>query len=256
MGRLHLHVCCTIIGVYQLGFGVHQWDISYTSLESLMSKYELNLLFITTSALNLLGDIYLLLIPLAAVAKLQMPLRQKLGVSAVFLAGVLACAAAAFATYYRILLLHTRDITWNFTPIFILSVTEINTGIIVSCMPTMPALIHDIRSDVSVSRKPSQTCSSRVGGESRSQSRSQHHHHPSKASAASKSCIHTANSSRDTQRQVRFDIPRGQSPVELDSTPVQMEEALMRTTPRSHFSDDSSVRGSVVHQPGEYGWLT
>lgn len=52
-------------------------------------KLEVDLFIWITSGLNVGGDIYLLIIPLSAVAKLHLPLRQKLGVIAVFFAGLL-----------------------------------------------------------------------------------------------------------------------------------------------------------------------
>lgn len=52
-------------------------------------KLEVDLFIWITSGLNVVGDIYLLIIPLSAVAKLHLPLRQKLGAFAVFFTGLL-----------------------------------------------------------------------------------------------------------------------------------------------------------------------
>ena len=46
------------------------------------------------------------------------------------------------------------------------------------------------------------------------------------------------------------ELPNRLSPVELDGTPVQMEEA--RIYPRSHFSDNSSD----YYEVELYGWLS
>ncbi|KAI4117186.1 MAG: hypothetical protein LQ345_002537, partial [Seirophora villosa] len=177
-----------LMALYALGFGVHEWDITYHNLESLLSKEgktlsalwgptmfftklsllllyhrifardrvtkylvyfgilycfvlyasfllltfllcqstlegscerEMDLFVLISRGFNVLADIYLLIIPIAAVAKLHMPLRQKLGVSAVFFAGMLACLSGILALYYRTQLLSTRDITWHSTPVFI-----------------------------------------------------------------------------------------------------------------------------------------
>ncbi|KAL8804142.1 MAG: hypothetical protein Q9223_005900 [Gallowayella weberi] len=144
--------------LYELGFGVHQWNITYDRLAALISKegkglaalwgptmfftklsllllyyrifapdrmtknlvilgiiycfvlytsyllltfllcqsqiipyckHQWNLFLLTTSGLNVFGDFYLLAIPLAAIAKLHMPFREKLGVSAIFFTGLL-----------------------------------------------------------------------------------------------------------------------------------------------------------------------
>ncbi|KAL8995926.1 MAG: hypothetical protein Q9188_006691 [Gyalolechia gomerana] len=142
--------------LYQFGFGVHQWNITQDYLMALMSKslltlscqHQWDMFLLTSSGLNVASDAYLLIIPLAAVAKLHMPTKQKLETSAVFFAGMLACISGILALYYRTRLLYIQDLTWHFTPVFVFTVLEINTGIIVSCMPTMPALIHDIRSQI------------------------------------------------------------------------------------------------------------
>ncbi|KAI4283132.1 MAG: hypothetical protein L6R38_002396 [Xanthoria sp. 2 TBL-2021] len=308
-----------LMALYQLGFGVHQWDITYVRLSGLLSKegrclsalwgptmfftklsllllyyrlfapdrmtkylvffgifycfilytsyllltfllcqsqivstckHQWNLFLLITSGLNVLGDFYLLFVPLVAVAKLRIPFRQKLGVSAVFFTGLLACSSGILALYYRIQLLNTQDSTWHFTPVFISTVMEINTGIIVSCMPTVPALVQDIRSQVTKARKASPKFAITTGHTSKNTSRSKSNH-PSKNNSRSKS--HQKNSSdQRSQGQPMAELPNRRTPVELDGTPIQMEEA--RTYPRSYFSDDSSDYDDRGY--GGYWWLS
>ncbi|KAL8695747.1 MAG: hypothetical protein Q9224_003190 [Gallowayella concinna] len=192
-------------------------------------KHQWNLFLLTTSGLNVLGDFYLLAIPLAAVAKLQMPFRKKLGVSAIFFTGLL--------------------------------VMEINTGIIVSCMPTMPALIQDIRSQLTRSPKISQKSRTNTINTSRYNSRSRSHQ---KQASLRDTILTSKKTSRSKSQQKKgsdqsnpqappvppmAELPNRKSPVELTATPVQMEDA--RTEPRSHFSDYSS---DLDH--GGYWWLS
>ncbi|KAL9018279.1 MAG: hypothetical protein Q9185_004382 [Variospora sp. 1 TL-2023] len=313
-----------MMALYVLGFGVHQWDITYVNLESLISKvlgsegktllalwgptmfftklsllllyhrifapdrltkylvylgvfycsvlytsfllltfllcqtplqaackHRVNLFILISSGLNVFADIYLLIIPIAAVAKLHMPLRQKLGVSAVFLTGMLACLSGILALYYRTQLLATRDITWHATPVFIFTVLEINTNIIISCLPTMPALIHDTRAQISAttSHKPPRC-------------RSGHRHRSGRPPATIKksSCQQEEDEKQQRmkrgQRQVTF------AAVELDSMPVpvpvrRMEEARAVVWPMSFFSDNSSeVEGGGEGEEEDLGWLS
>ncbi|KAL8650703.1 MAG: hypothetical protein Q9210_003674, partial [Variospora velana] len=262
------------MALYELGFGVHQWDITYVNLGSLISKegktlsalwgptmfftklsllllyhrifapdrvtkylvyfgilycfvlytsfllltfllcqtplqaackHRVNLFILISSGLNVFADIYLLVIPITAVAKLHMPLRQKLGVSAVFFTGMLACLSGILALYYRTQLLATRDITWHATPVFIFTVLEINTNIIISCLPTMPALIHDTRAQISATSRKPPRC------------RSGHRHRSGRPPATIKSSCQQKDEKQQrmkSQRQVTF------AAVELDSTPV------------------------------------
>ncbi|ORY01726.1 hypothetical protein BCR34DRAFT_90809 [Clohesyomyces aquaticus] len=55
---------------------------------------------ITQGVFNILSDIYLLLIPLPAVAKLRMSKRKKLRVYFIFLAGACACVMSTVALKY------------------------------------------------------------------------------------------------------------------------------------------------------------
>lgn len=85
---------------YLAFFGIFYCFILYTSYLLLTfllcqsqivstCKHQWNLFLLITSGLNVLGDFYLLLVPLVAVAKLRIPFRQKLGVCAVFFTGLL-----------------------------------------------------------------------------------------------------------------------------------------------------------------------
>ncbi len=96
---------------YLVVFGILFCFILYTSFllltfllcqSSLVQscESEWTLFVLTTSGLNILSDIYLLVIPLAAISRLQMPSRQKLGVSAIFLTGLLFVPLSTdFATW-------------------------------------------------------------------------------------------------------------------------------------------------------------
>ncbi|KAL9029583.1 MAG: hypothetical protein Q9196_002192 [Gyalolechia fulgens] len=202
---------------------------------------------LTSSGLNVASDVYLLIIPLAAVAKLHMPTKQKFEISAVFFGGMLACLSGSLALYYRIQLLHIEDLTWHFTPV----VLEINTGIIVSCMPTMPALIHDVRSQCFPSRPPKRTTTRprpRISTLERKLPSRASSHPPRRTTSSS-------DGGGGDGRQVRFHLPHWQ-PVELDSRPVRiMEEAHVAAVvePTSYFSEDSEDGNG---RDGDYWWLS
>ncbi|KAL8693246.1 MAG: hypothetical protein Q9218_001880 [Villophora microphyllina] len=319
-----------LMALYQYGYGVHQWNITYKNYVSLLSKegkciaalwsplmfftklsllllyyqifapdrvtkylvyvgilycfvlytssllltfllcqtmltpsckLELNHFIWITTGLNVLGDVYLLIIPLSAVAKLHLPPRQKLGASAVFFAGLLACSSGILALYYRVQLLYTKDLTWNASPVVIFTVLEINVGIIVSCMPTFPAFIQDIRHQVIRSRKASQKSRS-ASQKSRSTGQKHRSRHPS--SKVSKQLPQQKKvSDQSTRSTVKHPLPQNHriSPVELEANPVKRAEVHLE--PRSYFSDDSSdleaehyhyhYRRREAHE--SYGWL-
>ncbi|KAF7502304.1 hypothetical protein GJ744_006147 [Endocarpon pusillum] len=89
------------------------------------------------SALGLVLDLYIFVLPISVVFKLQIPMARKLGVALVFMTGLLACIASALSLYYRVLLTRTDDFQWVLAPIILAGLLEINVGVICACMPSM-----------------------------------------------------------------------------------------------------------------------
>ncbi|KAK5655663.1 hypothetical protein OQA88_5596 [Cercophora sp. LCS_1] len=91
-------------------------------------------------AANLLLDLGILITPIWAVWNLQLTLKQKLGVSAVFGVGLLTCAIAAVGVVVRVPLLEDTDpdLTWLITKVGIWTMVEYCGTVVVGCMPTFP----------------------------------------------------------------------------------------------------------------------
>ncbi|KAL9593769.1 MAG: hypothetical protein Q9219_007390 [cf. Caloplaca sp. 3 TL-2023] len=64
-------------------------------------------------------DIYVLILPMIGLSKLQMPLSRKIGVGIIFMSAILACLGSALSIVYRWKLLINADTTWLATPVFI-----------------------------------------------------------------------------------------------------------------------------------------
>ncbi|KAI4232839.1 MAG: hypothetical protein LQ352_008295, partial [Teloschistes flavicans] len=157
------------------------------------------------------------------------------------------------------------DLTWHATPVVIFtyvvpvflsqsplkqgSVMEINTGIIVSCMPTFPAFIQDIRHQFTRSRKGSQKLRS-TSHKSRSTSQRHRSRHPSSKTSRQ---LHQQKKVPDqsTPSTDKYALPERPSnnqisPVELEANPVQIVE--VHCEPRSYFSDESSEFEEAQYQ--------
>lgn len=82
-------------------------------------------------------DLYVLAVPIHSVLALQLQTKKKIGVLAVFLTGLLSCACSLAAAYFRFTTQKSGqgDYTWNNTLPYILCTTELNVGIICSCLP-------------------------------------------------------------------------------------------------------------------------
>ncbi|MCJ1257348.1 hypothetical protein MMC24_005173 [Lignoscripta atroalba] len=97
---------------------------------------------VVQAAVNVGGDFYILFLPIRGVWQLKLPLRKKIGVSAIFMSGFLACVSSILNLVYRLKLNRHSDVTWDLVPVFALTVLEINVGIMCGCMPTLPKFLH------------------------------------------------------------------------------------------------------------------
>ncbi|KAL8930863.1 MAG: hypothetical protein Q9208_000404 [Pyrenodesmia sp. 3 TL-2023] len=104
--------------------------------------HGLKLFGVITTAINIVDDFYILLIPLSAISSLQLPPTRKLGLLAIFFTGFLACLCSIISLHYRIILLRSTDDVWNVVPVLILGTVEFNMGLICACLPTLPALFR------------------------------------------------------------------------------------------------------------------
>ncbi|KAM0801902.1 hypothetical protein BDR22DRAFT_145079 [Usnea florida] len=94
-----------------------------------------------TGAFSVVSDLYLVILPLPAVWSMQLPLRKKIGVSAMFLTGSVACIASILGLYYRVIEINTDDNTWAVLPTWINSDVEMTAGILVCCMPSTAVVL-------------------------------------------------------------------------------------------------------------------
>ncbi|KAI0386309.1 hypothetical protein F5Y04DRAFT_289987 [Hypomontagnella monticulosa] len=91
---------------------------------------------------NVITDFYILFIPLYQTAKLSLPRKTKIGVSLIFLTGLLASGAALANLIIRSnkRVFDRSDFTWTIVPVYATSLTEINVGLICLSLPVLSAL--------------------------------------------------------------------------------------------------------------------
>lgn len=107
--------------------------------------HRLNPLDVVISVINILSDFYILLLPLFVISTLQMRRNKKIAVGAVFCTGFLACVSSIAGLSYRVVQWHAADTSWWLGPLLVLSLVEIDIGLIVGCMPILPALVNHER---------------------------------------------------------------------------------------------------------------
>ncbi|KAI0386881.1 hypothetical protein F5Y04DRAFT_288684 [Hypomontagnella monticulosa] len=97
------------------------------------------------SAVNFAVDIILIILPQRVIWSLQMSLKKKMGISLIFLIGILACVSAGFKLAASIPYNTSRDTSYTFAALALWSLAEITCGILIFCMPSIPKTIGDLR---------------------------------------------------------------------------------------------------------------
>ncbi|KAI0521453.1 hypothetical protein F5B22DRAFT_573897 [Xylaria bambusicola] len=109
------------------------------------------IIIVTSSAINLLIDISILILPQRIIWKLHMSSRRKLGVAAIFAVGLLGCVAAVVRMVVSIQYSHSRDETYTFFTVCVWSVVEQTCGLIIFCVPVIPKTFQGIQASITIS---------------------------------------------------------------------------------------------------------
>ena len=101
---------------------------------------NLNLLGWMTAALNILGDMIVICLPLHELSKLAMGQRKKAGVMLMFLGGGFVTVVSMLRLKYMIQFNNSHNVTWDYTPIGYWSTLEVHVGVIIACLPAVRSL--------------------------------------------------------------------------------------------------------------------
>ncbi|KAL9608797.1 MAG: hypothetical protein Q9167_006384 [Letrouitia subvulpina] len=95
-------------------------------------------ILIAGGVINVISDFCILFIPIRQVWQLQMSQKRKIGVSAIFAIGLLACVSSILRLAYSIKFTGTQDLTYHMVPLAVTTVAEIASGIMSGCLPYVP----------------------------------------------------------------------------------------------------------------------
>ncbi|MCJ1263282.1 hypothetical protein MMC22_003152 [Lobaria immixta] len=109
-------------------------------------------LLVTASTINVLSDLVMLVIPLNSVWKLHMSSKQKYGLSIVFAVGTLAVGSSIARLAWQVRKAKSPNRTIVLTDVVLMAFAEQTAGIIVGCMPILPAFFRHIFHPTSGSR--------------------------------------------------------------------------------------------------------
>ncbi|KAJ3578320.1 hypothetical protein NPX13_g2244 [Xylaria arbuscula] len=119
-------------------------DLGKLIEEPFCSGYSIPALLFS-AIFNVITDIWLLLLPFPLLVRLHLQTRQKLGLAAVFAAGLGACSASIARLAEILAHRGSTDYTWSQGIVAGFSNAEINIGIIVACASTFPVFVAQVK---------------------------------------------------------------------------------------------------------------
>ncbi|KAH7399487.1 hypothetical protein BKA66DRAFT_165614 [Pyrenochaeta sp. MPI-SDFR-AT-0127] len=99
---------------------------------------------VACAAINCWSDLVIIILPQPMIWSLRLDKKKKLGLSAVFLVGGLACIASAFRVYYAVLLSIDTDLTFRAAQMGKWVEPELALGFIAACCPVMPRFVKHL----------------------------------------------------------------------------------------------------------------
>ncbi|KAI2630029.1 hypothetical protein GGS21DRAFT_211479 [Xylaria nigripes] len=119
---------------------------------------DINSSFLSLTVLNLVADIFVLLVPIPEIFKLQMSTQKKIGVCAVMALGGLVCVVSSVRIWAFYKFTVEVDVVWVQADVFLLSSVEPAFGIVSACLPSLRPLYR--RARTKLTGKDSQTSNS------------------------------------------------------------------------------------------------
>ncbi|KAG8425927.1 hypothetical protein J3459_008621 [Metarhizium acridum] len=116
--------------------------------------HDTPIISVVLGVLGIVTDFYVIAIPLTAISSLNLSTKKKLGVSALFITGLLACAFSVAGLSPRIENIRLSvsgvpDPFWISMPSYGLAVAEINLGIVCACVPVIVPLMKALLAKLS-----------------------------------------------------------------------------------------------------------
>ncbi|GFF35095.1 hypothetical protein IFM51744_02668 [Aspergillus udagawae] len=108
----------------------------------LKDMHALLMLAYSVGVIGVVSDVYIITLPLLAIAQLHLSRTKKWHVAAVFLTGLLSVAMSFLACVYRFQI-NITDITYSLRELYIINTVEVDTGIICTCLPLLGTLFKE-----------------------------------------------------------------------------------------------------------------
>lgn len=101
---------------------------------------DINAFYLANAAVNIFTDLLTYSLPIPLALKLQMPLRQRIGLAVILCLGLFACVSSIIRISYIPQMLVSTDATWAIAGAMYWSVIETNIGILSASIPSWKVL--------------------------------------------------------------------------------------------------------------------
>jgi len=96
------------------------------------------------AGINMVSDFVIILLPMPAIKKLNMPRRQKIGLMLILAVGLFTCITTIIRLWALAIVTSSRDPTWDNVGAASWSCIEANVGILCSCLPALKPLVNKL----------------------------------------------------------------------------------------------------------------
>jgi hypothetical protein len=141
-GITHVVLLYTACMIFMLSICIPGRNNSWTSKEFGTRCKPANILNPIIGSINLATDLYIFTLPFFILFGLQLSLKKKLEIGAIFFTGFVAIIACSVGLYFRIKEWTRSDLSWNLPPITLSTVIELTLGIICGSVPYLPAIFR------------------------------------------------------------------------------------------------------------------
>ncbi|TRX90967.1 hypothetical protein FHL15_008172 [Xylaria flabelliformis] len=136
----------TIFGIIFVSVLYTTFTIAFAVVDSTIHRPAVVKLSITQAAISVVTDLYLLILPISSVLRLQMSRSRKLAIVGIFSSGLAALLLSTLTLYWRSenSVGVETDSTWFAAENFTVSLVEIDIGILCACMPLFGPLMTGV----------------------------------------------------------------------------------------------------------------
>ncbi|KAJ8113594.1 hypothetical protein OPT61_g4317 [Boeremia exigua] len=133
----------TFAGIFQCQPISHYWTY-WDGVDNGGKCFDINALAWANAAISIAVDVWMLVIPLLQVRKLNMARKKKIAVSLMFMVGTFVTVVSVLRLHSLVAFAKSSNPTWDQWDVAHWSIVEINVGIICACMPTFRSLLANI----------------------------------------------------------------------------------------------------------------